>query len=110
MSLFKTVVGLTKVYLDVNKKCMVNVQIQDECYNVSIIYNGLDLLEDEYFIYLGECGNESFDISIIKSKIAIMGADNGAVIIELVNGKKFIITIDTECEVMDGLYKFNPSD
>ena len=110
MSLLKTVIGLTKVYLDANKKCMVNLQINDECYNVSMIYDGLDLQEDEYFIHLGEIGNDTFDIDIVKSKIATMGIDNGAIVIEMINGKKFIIAIDTECEVEDGIYRFNPTD
>lgn len=110
MNLLKTIVGLTKVYFDANKQSMVSVHINDEHYNFSVVYKGLDIIEDEYFVYLGEIGSDSFDISIVKNKITTMCADNGNVIIELINGKKFIITIDTECEVEDGMYTFNPTD
>ena len=110
MNLLKTVIGLTKVYVDANKQNVTNVQITDECYNISLVYSGLELCEDEYFVYLGEYGNESFDISIVKSKIVSMGVHSGSIIIDMINGKKFIITIDTECEVEDCIYRFTPTD
>ena len=109
MNLFKTVTGLTKEYLNANKKSKANVHIQDECYNVSIIYNGLEFMEDDYFIHLGEYGSDSFDISIVKSKISKINVEQGSIVITVNNVQKFVINLDSECEISEGIYNFTPS-
>lgn len=108
MNLLNTVLRMTHVYLS-SKSSIANVQIQNDCYKGSIIYERLDLLEDEYFINLGEYGNESYDFQICKSKIKSMGVRQGAIVISLLDNSEFVITIDTDCEVEDGEYILLPT-
>ena len=109
MNLLNTAMRMTKVYLDASKNCIANVQMNNDYYDISIVYEGLDLSEDEFFIHLGEFGNEMYDFHICKSKIRSMGIRHGAIIIGLLDGSEFVVTLETECEVDDGEYILIPT-